>query len=147
MKSSNVKSMLLLFFEILLIAVVSVLLYILDLSLWINLIVCIMLILETLWISKINYNNDNTNIKFMTGISFILMGIGYAVVLPVNILFDIPGVMGATYMILQGHLLMTGCINLIKRSNKDAKTIKRDGMLVYLLMIVLAILSLFGVIK
>ena len=147
MKRSNTRSVLLFVIEIVVITGIGVLLYTLNLSVWFNLIICILLMLEVLWVSKLTYNNDNTNTKFMTRISFVLMGIGYGVCMPVNILIDIPGVLGATYLILQGHLLMTGCINVVKRGDKDAHGIKSTGTLMYVLTIVLAFLSLFGIIK
>lgn len=147
MKNTNVKSILLFIFEIVLIVCIGLLLYILNLSLWVNLVLCILLILEVLWVSKLTYDNENTNTIFMTRISFVLMGISWGICLPVNIIIDIPGVLGATYLILQEHLLMTGCINMIKRSDKDAYGIKRDGMLIYVLTIVLVVLSLFGIVK
>ena len=147
MKNTNAKSILLFIFEIVFIACIGLLLYILNLSVWVNLVLCILLMLEVLWVSKLTYNNDNTNTKFMARISFVLMGVGYVICMPVNILFDIPGTLGATYLILQGHLLMTGCINMIKRSDKDAQGIKSTGTLMYVLTVVLTILALFGIVK
>ena len=147
MEKTNVKSILLFLIEIVFITCVGVWLYILNLQVWVNLIVCVILILEVLWVSKLTYNNDNTNTKFMTRISFVLMGIGYGICIPVNILLDIPGVLGATYLILQGYLIMTGCINVVKSGGKDAQGIKNTGMLMYVLTIVLSFLALFGIIK
>lgn len=147
MKNINAKSILLFIFEIVFIIFIGLLLYILNLSVWVNLVLCILLILEVLWVSKITYNISNTNTKFMTRISFILMGIGYVICMPVNILLDIPGILGAIYLILQEHFIMTGCINVVKQGDKDAKGIKNTGTIMYILTIVLAILALFGVVK
>lgn len=147
MRSSNSKSILLFIFEIILILCIGVLLYILNLSVWVNLIICILLMLEELWVSKLTYNNDNTNTKFMTRISFVMMGIGCFVYMVSKVFILIPNVLATVYMLLQGYFIMTVSINIAKRSENNAKAIIIISFIIYISSIVLALLALFGLAK
>ena len=147
MKNPNTKSILIFILELVLITTVGVLLYTFELNIFINLGVFIALLAEILWGLKCTYDNKNTNTKLIINASFSLAGIGYFIYYILKFFIYYPSVIVSAYMFLQGYLIMTGCINISKNSNKNSKIAIRIGVPLYAFTLLFAFLGLFGLVE
>ena len=148
MNKNSVKSLLLFLFETALIASVSLVLFKLDLHEIANFFVYLVLFTEILWALRFTYKNDNTNTKIMAVVSAWLIFAFYMTVMITKMLMiTIPNVFVTAYLLLQGYLILTGCINMAKRSESNAKFFIALGSIFYVLTALFAFLGVFGIEK
>ena len=76
--------------------------------------------------------------------SFVMVGIACQIYMFVKT-FKIPNVLVTAYAMLQGFLIMTGAINVAKLNEKNAKVARIIGCVLYALLMLIAILGLFGI--
>lgn len=148
MNKNSVKSLLLFLFETALIASVSLVLFKLDLHDIANFFVYLVLFTEILWALRFTYKNDNTNTKIMAVVSAWLIFAFYMTVMITKMLMiTIPNVFVTAYLLLQGYLILTGCINMAKRSKSNAKFFIALGSIFYVLTALSAFFGVFGIVK
>lgn len=147
MKSNNLKSLLLFLAEAILIVGIGIWLWITDFHLAVNLIICLLLLIEILFVLKLLNDNIAPKSKSILIISIVLLLVLSMVMKITKDYVMIPNEFSTVYMLFMGFLSASACLNAIKLNELNSKTFKVIGAIVLSLSTIIGFLALFGIAK